>query len=96
MSDTFDIEEQRVRIRRAIEESEKFSAEQRKLTIEQEKLAAEQRKLYAEESKLLAEALKLQRDRLLSPWFMIIAIFGGIGGTIAGITAIINLVRASH
>jgi len=82
MSETFDIEEQRVRIRRAIEESEKFSAEQRKLS--------------AEERKLVAEALKLERDRLLSPWLVIVAVVGGVGGLVAGLAAVFNLLRGMH
>ncbi|MGJ3647061.1 hypothetical protein ACLB0R_01130 [Sphingomonas sp. GlSt437] len=36
--DNFDIEEQRVRILRSIEEAEKFTAEQKKLMAEQAKL----------------------------------------------------------
>ena len=36
--DNFDFEEQRVRILRAIEESEKFTAEQKKLMAEEAKL----------------------------------------------------------
>ena len=39
----FDIEEQRVRILRAIEEAEKFSAETRKLVAEMEKFRGELR-----------------------------------------------------
>ena len=41
----FDLEEQRVRILRAIEEVEKFAVESRKLGAEQLKLTAEQAKL---------------------------------------------------
>ncbi len=96
MSDTFDIEEQRARIRRALEESEKFSAEQRKLMAEEQKLSGEERKLYAEERKMFAEALKLQRDRLLSPWLAIVAVVGGVGGLVAGLTAVFNLLRGLH
>jgi hypothetical protein len=39
--DNYDIEEQRVRILRAIEEAEKFFAERRKLDAEQDKMRAE-------------------------------------------------------
>jgi hypothetical protein len=82
MSDSFDLEEQIARIRRAREESEKFVAEQKKLT--------------AEHDKLFAEALKLQRDRLLSPWLLIAATIGGLGGLTAGVATIVNLLRAAH
>jgi hypothetical protein len=52
--DNYDFEEQRVRILRAIEESEKFTAEQKKLM--------------AEEAKLRAEDAKLRKDTGLAPW----------------------------
>jgi hypothetical protein len=89
VSDSFDLQEQLARIRRAQEESDKFAAEQKKLMAEQEKL-------YAEERKLFAEALKLQRERLLSPWLFIVATIGGLGGLTAGVAAIVNLLRAAH
>jgi hypothetical protein len=43
--DNYDFEEQRVRILRAIEEAEKFSAETRKFIAERAKLDAEREKL---------------------------------------------------
>ena len=89
MSGTLDLDEQIARIRRAQVESDKFAAEQKKLMAEQEKLFAEERKLFA-------EALKLQRDRLLSPWLVIVATIGGLGGLIAGVAAIFNLVHGTH
>jgi len=89
MSGSLDIDEQIARIRRAQTESDKFAEEQRKLTAESQKFAAEQQKLFA-------EALKLQRDRLLSPWLVIVAVFGGLGGMVAGIATILNLLRGAH
>ena len=62
--ENFDVEEQRVRILRAIEESEKFTAEQKKLM--------------AEQAKLLAEQAKLRKDTMLSPWALVVQ--GLIGG----------------
>ena len=55
--DSFDIEEQRVRILRAIEDAEKFSVEQRKLA--------------AESLKLEAERVKLVKDVSFSPWMLL-------------------------
>jgi hypothetical protein len=58
---------------------------------ETRKFVAEQHKLNAEAEKLTAEALKLERDRRLSPWLAAVAVTGGIGGIIAGATAIARL-----
>lgn len=79
-----DLKEQLARIDRAIEETHKFSEEARKLGTEQLKLSAEQ-------FKLTEEALKLRRDRGLAPWLAVVAISGGVGGIIAGVTAILHL-----
>ncbi|MDP4022804.1 hypothetical protein Q8W71_09240 [Methylobacterium sp. NEAU 140] len=54
-----DFEEQRARIRRALDEADK--------------LAAERLKLGAERDKLAAEALKLERDRMLAPWQIVMS-----------------------
>ena len=60
-SAAFDIEEQRVRIERAHEETRTFVAERHKLIAVQAKLAAEQ-------FGMTAEAAKIRRDRSLAPW----------------------------
>ena len=86
-----DLKEQLARIDQAREEALKFSAEQHKLTQETLKYGAEQQKLMAEERKLFEEALKLRRDRGLAPWLAVVAISGGVGGIIAGVTAILHL-----
>ncbi|MFY9294460.1 MAG: hypothetical protein WAP03_27805 [Methylorubrum rhodinum] len=79
-----DLEEQRARIRRMLDEADrmsaersklfaeqsKFAAEQAKLAAEQNKFTAEQNKLMAEQAKFTAEALKL--DRALAPWQIIL------------------------
>jgi hypothetical protein len=62
-----------------------------KLREETRKFVSEQHKLNAEAEKLNAEALKLERDRRLSPWLAAVAVTGGIGGIIAGATAIARL-----
>jgi hypothetical protein len=73
-SAAFDIEEQRVRIERAHEETRTFVAEQAKLAAEQTELAAEQFGMTAEASKtavgqtkLAAAAATIGRDRSLAP-----------------------------
>jgi hypothetical protein len=66
-SAAFDIEEQRVRIERAHEETRTFVAEQHKLIVEQAKRAAEQTKPAAEQFGMTAEAAKIRRDRSLAP-----------------------------
>ena len=97
-SDNLDLKEQLARIDHAREEALKFSAEQRKLAAEQQKFleetlrsGAERQKLMAEELKLTEEALKFRRDRGLAPWLAIVAISGGVGGIIAGVTAVLHL-----
>ena len=101
-----DLKEQLARIDQAREEALKFSAEQHKLAAETLKLGAEQNKLGAEQLKMTTEALKLgaeehklreeelklRRDRGLAPWLAVVAISGGVGGIIAGVTAILHLV----
>jgi hypothetical protein len=79
MSETtnLDLKEQASRIDRMIAETQKFMEETLKLTREARK--------YDE------EAQKLRRDRGLAPWLAFVAISGGVGGTIAGITAILHL-----
>jgi len=37
------------------------------------------------------EALKFRRDRALAPWLAVVAISGGVGGIIAGVTAVLRL-----
>lgn len=100
MSETADlnVREQIVRIDRALAEGHKFSADNQKLaeealklTAEQRKLGAEQLKFGAEQQKFYEEALKLRRDRGLAPWLAVIAISGGVGGIIAGVTSILHL-----
>lgn len=93
-----DLKEQLARIDQAREEALKFSAEQHKLAAETLKLGAEQNKMTAEalklgveEHKLREEELKLRRDRGLAPWLAVVAISGGVGGIIAGVTAILHL-----
>ncbi len=97
MSDTapdpIDIRAIIARIDRDQAETGKFAAEQRKLTAEQSKLTAEQNKFWAEQAKLAAEAMKMQRDRFLSPWLVAVAIGGGLGGMVAGVTAILRLLK---
>lgn len=83
-SEDLDLKEQLARIDQAREEALKFSAEQHKLAVEQQKLMAEQ-------LKLTQEALKFRRDRVLAPWLAVVAISGGVGGIIAGVTAILHL-----
>lgn len=51
----------------------------------------ETHKFTAETHKLTEEALKLRRDRWLAPLLVVVALIGGIGGTIAGITSILRL-----
>jgi len=93
MSETIDHElrEQIARIDRAQAETHKFSTETQKLAEETLKLNAEQHKFGAEQQKYYEEALKLRRDRGLAPWLAVIAISGGIGGVIAGVTSILHL-----
>jgi hypothetical protein len=73
MTDThdFDVAEQLLRLRRALDESDKFRAEQRKRIAESEKLHAEQLKLFA-------EGLKFERDRWLAPMVAVIAAVASI------------------
>ena len=52
--------------------SRRLEAEARKLFAEASKLSAEQVKLIAEEQKLAAEERKLNRDRMLSPWLIVV------------------------
>jgi hypothetical protein len=100
-----ELREQLARIDRAQAETQKLAEEARKLSAEEHKLgaehlkfgaeqfkfSAEQLKLAAEERKPYEEALKLRRDRGLAPWLAVIAISGGIGGVIAGVTSVLHL-----
>ena len=52
-------------------EARKLMAEADKLKAEEYKLAAERYKLEAKQSKLNAEQSKLERDKMLSPWFIL-------------------------
>ena len=56
----------------------RIQAEARKLRAEAEKLTAKESKLSAERYKLLAEQYKLERDKMLSPWLLLVQ--GLIGG----------------
>jgi len=78
----FDLREHLAHIDRSIAETRKF--------------VAEHDKLYAEREKLAAEAAKFDRERFLSPWLAVAAICGGVGGTIAGATAILRLIGIIH
>ena len=53
-------------------QSARLEAEARKLRAEAEKLVAEESKLSAERYKLLAEQYKLERDKMLSPWLLLV------------------------
>jgi len=61
-----------------------------------DKSIAETRKFVAEHDKLAAEAQKFNRERVLSPWLAVAAISGGIGGTVAGVAAILRLAGIVH
>jgi hypothetical protein len=74
-TDRLNLAELVARIERQQEEGRKFVAEQHKLMAEREKLAAKRDKLAAEER-------KLDRDRGLAPWVTVVALVGGIGGTL--------------
>jgi hypothetical protein len=82
----FDAAEQLLRIRRALDESDKFRAEQRKRMAESDKFHAEQLKLF----KLFAEGLKLERGRWLAPVAMSVA---AVGAVTAAVASILNLFR---
>ncbi|HEX8483890.1 hypothetical protein [Sphingomonas sp.] len=59
-------------------QSARLEAESRKLRAEANKLTAEEAKLSAERYKLLAEQYKLERDKMLSPWAIVVqALIGG-------------------
>ena len=68
-------------------QSARLEAESRKLRAEAEKLNAEQHKLVAEQYKFKAERMKLDRDKMLSPWALVVqALIGGaalLGGSLA-------------
>lgn len=78
-------------IRAIVARIDRDIAEAAKFAVEQHKLAAEQNKLWSEQAKLSAEAMKLHRDRLLSPWLIVVAMAGAVGGIIAGAAAIARL-----
>jgi hypothetical protein len=78
-----DAAEQLLRIRRALDESDKFRAEQRKRMAESDKFHAEQLKLFA-------EGLKLERERWLAPVAMSVA---AVGAVTAAVASILNLFR---
>jgi hypothetical protein len=80
-----DLREKNARIDRAQAEIEKLVAEQRKL-------AAEQTRLNLELTRLHAAAVK--RERLLASWLPIAVVIGAIGGTIAGIATVVQIVGA--
>ena len=60
------------------QQAARLEAEARKLMAEASKLNAEEYKLSAERYKLEAEKSKMERDRMLSPWAIVVqALIGG-------------------
>ncbi|UEM06369.1 hypothetical protein JL101_013340 [Skermanella rosea] len=83
-SDSFadlDVTEQLSRLRRQMEETDKYRAETRRLIEESDKCRAEQRKL-------IADLQKLDRDRRLDPVIIASTIVGVISGLVV---AVVNL-----
>lgn len=75
----FDLEEQRARIWRALEESEKFAAEQKKLS--------------AEQIKLINEALKLGRDYRFAAWTLALSAVAAAGSVATTLIAVLHAWR---